>query len=148
MYPMVRARMTAINSESGAALKARGEGAREDQQPRRRRSGEQEGQVEHDTTLIRASAILDSQRAGITPEGWIGRAIWNNTGRALKVHRGLLASQTPPDVWVKIRVGLKGNLQGCLADLSCLTRSKRSIMSAGMGYRALISSKIRSWSLR
>jgi putative ABC transport system permease protein len=28
MYPMVRARMTAINSESGAALKARGEGAR------------------------------------------------------------------------------------------------------------------------
>jgi len=28
MYPMVRARMTAINSESGAALKARGEAAR------------------------------------------------------------------------------------------------------------------------
>ena len=28
MYPMVRARMTAINSESGAALKARGESAR------------------------------------------------------------------------------------------------------------------------
>jgi putative ABC transport system permease protein len=28
MYPMVRARMTAINSESGAALKLRGEGAR------------------------------------------------------------------------------------------------------------------------
>jgi putative ABC transport system permease protein len=28
MYPMVRARMTAINSESGAALRARGEGAR------------------------------------------------------------------------------------------------------------------------
>jgi hypothetical protein len=74
----------------------------------------------------------------------IGRAVWNDTGRASKVHRGLLAPQTPPDIWVKIRVGLKSNLQASLADLSCLTRSNRSIMSVGMGYRALISSKIRS----
>jgi hypothetical protein len=29
-----------------------------------------------------------------------------------------------------------------------LTRSKRSIMSSGMGFRALISSKMRSWSFK
>jgi hypothetical protein len=89
----------------------------------------------------RPHVVRNENAAGIRRDlqnGWIGRAIWNNTGCASEVHRGLLAPQTPPDVWVKIRVGLRGNLQACLADLSCLTRSKRSIMSAGMGYRALI----------
>jgi hypothetical protein len=64
---------------------------------------------------------------------WIGGPVRDYAGRASKVDGGLPAPQTPPDVRVKIRVGLKGNFQASSTDLSCLTRSKRSIMSAGMG---------------
>ena len=83
---------------------------------------------------------------GNLQDAWIGSTVWNYAGRSSEVDGGLPAPQTPPDVRVEIRVGLKGDLQASSTDPSCLTRSKRSIMSAGIGYCALISSKRRSWS--
>jgi len=63
----------------------------------------------------------------------IGSAAWNYAGRASEIDGRLPAPQASPDVRIKVRVSLKGNLQASLADLSFLTRLKRSTMSAGMG---------------
>ena len=57
---------------------------------------------------------------------------------------GSLRRNPPSDVRIKISVSLKSDLQTGLADLSFFTRSNRSIISAGIGCWALISSKIRS----
>lgn len=57
-------------------------------------------------------------------------------------------SQASLDFRVQIGVGLKAELQASFAALSRFTRSKRSSISAGIGYSALISSKRRSWSSR
>ena len=74
----------------------------------------------------------------------VGGAVGNNAGRRLEFDRWFPADQPPPDVGVDIGVSLKSDLQASLAAASLRARSNRSIMSCGIGYRALISSKIRS----
>ena len=65
-----------------------------------------------------------------------------------KIYRWLSSEQALPDVRIDISVGLKADFQASLVGASLLAFSKRSIMSWGMGYCALISSKMRSWSFR
>ena len=61
-----------------------------------------------------------------------------------EVYRGLSSEQSFPNVGIDVSVSLKADVQANLAAASFLPRSKRSIISWGIGYRDLISSKTRS----
>jgi len=72
----------------------------------------------------------------------IERTVWNYARSRLKVYWWLSSEQPFPDVGVDVSVGLKADFQANRGGASFLARSKRSIMSCGMGYCALSSSKM------
>ena len=60
-------------------------------------------------------------------------ALRNHPASTSEIDGRLPAPQSPSDVRVEVGVSLKGDLQARLEDRSLLTRSNRSIMSAGIG---------------
>ena len=78
---------------------------------------------------------------GDTQNFGIGGAVRNYTCGVPEVNRGFPSTQASDNVRIETRVSLVDDLQASLAGFSALTRS---IISAGIGYWVLISSKIRS----
>lgn len=75
---------------------------------------------------------------------WIESAIRDCARGRPEVYRRLSSEQSFPNVGIDVSVGLKADLQASLGAASFLARSKRSIISCGMGYCALSCSKMRS----
>jgi len=75
---------------------------------------------------------------------WIRRAIRDRAGGRPELYRRLSSEQSFANGGINVSVRLKTDLQAGLGAAAFLARSKRSIMSCGMGYWALIVSKMRS----
>lgn len=93
----------------------------------------------------------DENPAGICSDAQdlrIRSPFWKHSSGGSEVNGRLPSPQPSSDVRIDIGVGLKRKPQVRLADLSFFTRSNRSIISAGIGFRALISSNRRSCSFR